>query len=129
MINARSRRNLRGVHEVLASVVREADARGAVFTVTEGVRTVARQQELFAAGKSWTLRSRHLTGHAVDIYPHVNGRLVVNDFEACRALSRVFKAIAARRGVLLEWGGDWAVRDGPHYQLAWKQFPSGGIHE
>jgi peptidoglycan L-alanyl-D-glutamate endopeptidase CwlK len=37
------------------------------FSITEGLRTKERQKELFSAGKSQTMNSRHLTGKAVDI--------------------------------------------------------------
>jgi len=39
------------------------------FGVAEGRRTQERQAELFKAGKSKTMNSRHITGHAVDLYP------------------------------------------------------------
>lgn len=37
------------------------------FSVSEGLRSMARQREMVRAGSSQTLRSRHLTGHAVDV--------------------------------------------------------------
>ena len=37
------------------------------FSITEGIRTMKRQIELVAQGKSKTLKSYHLTGKAVDI--------------------------------------------------------------
>jgi peptidoglycan L-alanyl-D-glutamate endopeptidase CwlK len=31
---------------------------------------------------------------------------------------------AENEGVPLEWGGNWArFKDGPHWQLPWKQYP------
>ena len=36
--------------------------------VLEGLRTRERQKTLVSAGKSWTLKSRHLSGRAVDLY-------------------------------------------------------------
>ncbi|MBL9047836.1 MAG: M15 family metallopeptidase, partial [Tabrizicola sp.] len=42
------------------------------FRVIDGLRTVARQKELVRIGASKTMRSRHLTGHAVDIVPLVD---------------------------------------------------------
>ena len=35
--------------------------------ITEGLRTWQRQEALLREGKSKTMRSRHLTGHAVQI--------------------------------------------------------------
>lgn len=43
------------------------------FKIVEGFRSPARQAELVKAGKSKTLRSKHLSGLAVDIFPLPNG--------------------------------------------------------
>ena len=59
---------LRGVHPDLVRVVVRARAMDAFF-VSEGVRTEERQRQLVREGKSRTMASRHLTGHAVDLYP------------------------------------------------------------
>ncbi len=37
------------------------------FEITEGIRTIKRQKELFKQGKSKTLNSMHLKGLAIDI--------------------------------------------------------------
>ena len=64
---ARSEENLRGVHPDLVRVIRLALRYSLVpFSVSEGLRSMARQREMVRAG-SQTLRSRHLTGHAVDV--------------------------------------------------------------
>lgn len=61
--NARSEKNLIGVHPDLVRVMRLALRYSLVpFTVTEGLRSMARQRDLLREGKSQTLRSRHLTG-------------------------------------------------------------------
>ena len=39
------------------------------FTIISARRTIAEQRRLVAAGKSQTMRSRHLTGHALDFVP------------------------------------------------------------
>ena len=67
-LSARSRARLQGVHPALTAVVEAAIARTPVdFMITEGLRTAARQAALVKAGASRTTRSRHLTGHAVDV--------------------------------------------------------------
>lgn len=43
------------------------------FCVTESLCTKERQIELVAAGKSQTMKSRHLTGHAIDVYAYPPG--------------------------------------------------------
>jgi peptidoglycan L-alanyl-D-glutamate endopeptidase CwlK len=93
------------------------------FTVLEGLRTPARQQQLVKAGASRTLRSRHLTGHAVDLGAFVEGE-VRWDWPLYHKIAKAVKAAAAELGVPIEWGGDWRTfKDGPHWQLPWKTHP------
>lgn len=118
---------LRGVHPDLVRVVNRcaADWKDAEtgFIVTCGLRTLAEQKVLVAKGASKTLRSRHLTGHAVDLAVTIDGK-VRWDWPLYARLSKVMKAAANKEKVLLDWGGDWAsFKDGPHYQLPWKQYP------
>lgn len=132
-----------GVKAVLADTIREAARRSAVpFIVTEGLRTAARQAQLVAAGASKTQNSRHLTGHAVDLWPvdPATGKPVPSDaaFKAgsaqakaasarlwsdLRAIAAVVKAVAKDRGVQIEWGGDWGW-DAPHVQLNRVAYPA-----
>ena len=67
MISDRSRKALSGVHPDLVKVIDKADALGAKFVVICGRRTIEQQRALVAQGKSKTMHSRHLTGHAVDL--------------------------------------------------------------
>jgi peptidoglycan L-alanyl-D-glutamate endopeptidase CwlK len=123
-LDERSLDRLAGVHPDLARVVRRAaELTDTDFIVTEGVRTLARQRQLVAAGASRTLRSRHLTGHAVDLAARV-GAEIRWDWPLYDGLAKVMKTAAAEVGVALEWGGDWRrFRDGPHFQLRWKEYP------
>lgn len=121
-LSDRSRKNLQGVHPDLVRVVEKA-AESCEFIVTEGLRTLARQTELKAAGKSKTLNSRHLTGHAIDVCD-CDGCYDLKDLEAIAA---AMKAAARDLNVPLEWGGDWKWKDRPHFQLTWKAYPSSGL--
>ena len=68
ILDQRSLKRLEGVHEDLVAVVkRAAELTDQPFIVTEGLRSIERQKKLVAAGASTTMRSRHLTGHAVDL--------------------------------------------------------------
>ncbi|MDI5633335.1 M15 family peptidase, partial [Salmonella enterica subsp. enterica serovar Anatum] len=59
----RSENNLKGVNADLVKIVRRALQLSPVdFGITEGLRTVERQRQLVAAGKSQTMNSRHITG-------------------------------------------------------------------
>jgi peptidoglycan L-alanyl-D-glutamate endopeptidase CwlK len=105
-------------------VVHAADLSGVTFTVIEGRRTLARQQQLLASGATTTLRSRHLTGHAVDLAALVNGRIRW-DWPLYHKIAAVMKAAADELRVPIEWGGDWATfKDGPHFQLPWREYPA-----
>ena len=124
-MDARSERNLKGVHSDLVRVVRRAAADGGMdFIVTEGLRTLDRQKQLKAAGASKTLKSRHLTGHAVDVAILVEGK-VRWDWPLYAKFAKAMKAAARAEKVSIEWGGDWkSFRDGPHYQLPWAKYPA-----
>jgi peptidoglycan L-alanyl-D-glutamate endopeptidase CwlK len=129
-LSKRSTDRLVGVHPDLVRVVRAAILNTKTdFIVVEGLRTVERQKELFAAGKSKTMRSRHLTGHAIDLAP-----LVDLDGDGVSELSwershfypivDAMQASAAAAGVPIEWGGDWQTFiDMPHWQLPWSKYP------
>lgn len=124
VMDTRSERNLIGVHPDLVRVVRRAaELAPGAFIVTEGLRSLARQRQLVAAEASQTLRSRHLTGHAVDLAALVAGR-VRWDWPLYPILATTMKQAAAQLTVPIEWGGDWKrFRDGPHYQLTWNAYP------
>lgn len=123
MIDARSELNLKGVHPDLVKVVTRAmKTAPGTFTITEGLRTLARQKQLVAAGASTTLKSRHLTGHAVDVVALVGGK-VRWDWPLYARIATVMKDAANDVGVPLEWGGDWKkFKDGPHFQLPWRAY-------
>ena len=122
--SSRSLRNLEGVHPDLVAVAHRALQITEIdFLVTEGLRTREKQIELVKAGASRTTRSRHLTGHAIDIAAWVAGG-VRWDWPLYEELSRAFKQAAAELGVAIVWGGDWkSFRDGPHYELSRTEYP------
>ena len=123
-LSKRSLVRLEGVHPRLVALVREAIALSPVdFMVTEGLRTPERQAALIRAGASRTKRSRHLTGHAVDVAALVDGQ-VRWDWPLYPRIAAAFKAAAVRQGIPIVWGGDWpSLRDGPHFELDRKVFP------
>jgi peptidoglycan LD-endopeptidase CwlK len=93
------------------------------FAVVEGLRTRERQAELLAKGATTTLNSRHLTGHAVDLAPVIDGEIRW-DWPPFYKIADSMKAAAAALGVPLVWGGDWRTfKDGPHYELDRKVYP------
>jgi peptidoglycan LD-endopeptidase CwlK len=129
VLGQRSLTRLAGAHPDLARVIkRAAEISDIDFTVLETLRPLARQRELVAQGASRTLKSRHLPGadgksRAVDIAPMEGGKVSWR-WPLYNALAPVIKTAAAELGVPIEWGGDWRTfKDGPHWQLPWKQYP------
>ena len=121
-LTARDIQRMAGVHPDLVRVITRT-REYADFIVTEGVRTVDRQRELVAKGASQTMASRHLTGHAVDLAALV-GTKVRWDWPLYDGLGAAVKRAAAEEQVAITWGGDWRMRDGPHFELEWKRYPA-----
>lgn len=126
ILGQRSLSRLEGVHPDLVRVVKKAAAMSSLdFTVLEGLRTAARQKQLLDLGATKTLNSRHLTGHAVDLAPMVGGT-VRWDWPLYHQLAVIVKDAAKAENVPITWGGDWRTfKDGPHWELPWKQYPKG----
>jgi peptidoglycan L-alanyl-D-glutamate endopeptidase CwlK len=120
----RSEQRLVGVHEDLVRVARRAlELSPVTFVITEGLRTAERQAQLLKAGASKTMRSRHLTGHAIDVAPIIGGE-VRWDWPPFRRIAAAMKQAAAELGVPIVWGGDWRTfKDGPHFELDRKVYP------
>ena len=70
------------------------------------------------------MKSRHITGHAVDLGAYVGGS-VRWDWPLYHKIAAAMKAAASELGVKITWGGDWPrFRDGPHFELAWDRYPA-----
>jgi len=123
-LSKKSRDRLAGVHQDLVKVVERAiEITEIDFAVLEGVRSKTRQEQLVKAGASQTMRSRHLTGHAVDLGAYVAGS-VRWDWPLYHKLAVAVKQAAAELQIPIEWGGDWTTfKDGPHFQLPKKDYP------
>lgn len=122
-LGLRSKQSLSGVNRDLVSVVELAiKLTSQDFMVIEGIRNINRQRELVAAGKSKTMNSRHLTGHAVDLCPYP---VDWEDAEKFVAISVAMKEAAKELGIKIEWGGDWKNGwDKPHFELSRKDYPA-----
>ena len=121
-----------GVDPRLVAVVKRAIQITEVdFMVVEGVRTVARQRELYAQGRTkpgkivtWTLKSKHIDGLAVDLLPAPYDWKDPKGFDA---VNRAMMQAAGELGVGLRWGADWdrdgkprekGEGDSPHWEIA-----------
>jgi peptidoglycan LD-endopeptidase CwlK len=116
---------LSGVHPDLVAVVKRAiEITECDFAVLEGVRSLTRQEQLFKAGASQTMKGRHLTGHAVDLGAYVGGS-VRWDWSLYHIIAKAMKQAAAELNTPITWGGDWkSFPDGPHFELPWAEYPA-----
>ena len=121
-LGTRSLQNLSGVHPDLVAVVKLAiSITEQDFTVIEGIRNINRQRELYKAGKSTTMNSRHITGHAVDMVPWP---VDWNDLERFEVMADAMKQAAEELDIPIVWGGDWkSFYDAPHFELDRKSYP------
>lgn len=121
-LSSTSLSRLKGVHPDLVRVIKRAAQITKVdFAVVEGLRTLERQKELLKAGATKILKSRHITGHAVDVVPLVDGKARW-DWPLYHKLAPFIWAAARAEDVPLEWGGDWkSFPDAPHWQLPRKK--------
>jgi peptidoglycan L-alanyl-D-glutamate endopeptidase CwlK len=122
--SARSESRLEGVHPALVKVARRAlELSGVDFGITEGLRTEARQKQLVEAGASRTMKSRHLTGHAIDVVAYV-GKGVRWDWPLYGTIAQAMQTASVELGIPIEWGGDWKeFKDGCHFQLCRRSYP------
>ena len=120
-LGTRSLQSLSGVHPDMVAVVKRAiEITGVDFTVIEGIRNINRQRELFKAGKSTTMNSRHITGHAVDMVPWP---VDWKDLERFEVMSEAMKTAAEELEIPIVWGGDWkSFYDAPHFELDRKKY-------
>ncbi len=123
-LSKRSLERLAGVHPDLVRVVeRAAQITETDFTVTEGLRSRERQEEMLRKGASKLKFGKHQRqadgyGHAVDLVPLVSGKPCWDWGKPYDDVSAAMKQAAAELGVKIQWGGDWKTfKDGPHYEL------------
>lgn len=126
-LSAKSIEKMQGIHPDLVAVVRKAAEVSKVeFIVTEGLRTVERQKQLYKAGATKTMNSRHLTGHAVDLAAVVDGE-VRWDWPLYDKIADAMLYAAGLLGHAVVWGGSWAsFKDGPHFELNRNFYPAKG---
>jgi peptidoglycan L-alanyl-D-glutamate endopeptidase CwlK len=146
-----SLREMQGVHPDLVSVVKRAiQLTVQDFAVHDGMRTLEEQKRLVESGASQTLDSRHITGHAVDLVPYVNGKLRW-EWDPIHRIADAVRQAARELNVPIRWGGAWdidftgsaehpedlvadysarrrragkkAFLDGPHYELPKANYP------
>lgn len=127
-----SEQRLTGLNPKLVQVVRLALQKTKQdFLVLEGLRTPQRQRELYNQGRTtpgkivtWTMKSNHLTGNAVDLVPYPVDWNTVEKFDQ---IALAMFSAANELGIKIRWGADWDMdgksrergeSDSPHFELA-----------
>jgi peptidoglycan L-alanyl-D-glutamate endopeptidase CwlK len=140
-----------GVHVDLRRVMALALKYSAVdFGIIHGLRTEAEEAQYVAEGKSQTMNSRHLTGHAVDVIADIDG---IGSWEATLypRIADAVRRASIELNVPVTWGGCWnktvgdietdcaaalgqyvdsqhvagksALQDLGHFELSWAAYP------
>ena len=134
-LSKRSFDRLIGVNEKMVSVVKRAIEISEVdFMVVEGIRTKQRQEELYAQGRTkpgkivtWTMKSKHIEGLAVDIAPcNKDGSINWNDLKMFDKMADAMFKAAKELNINIRHGADWNMNgvkrekgetDSPHFEL------------
>ena len=115
-LSSRSLEKLEGVNPLLVDTVKEAIKLSSVdFGVIYGVRSLAEQEKLYKAGRSQTMRSKHLiqddkTSHAVDLMAY-DGSNPSWDIVMYDDIADAMKAAAKETGAKICWGAAWQIDD------------------
>lgn len=110
-LSQRSLDRLDGVKGPMVAVVNRAISITKVdFGVICGLRTEAEQAELVASGASQTMKSKHLTGDAVDLMAYVGSRASW-ELNLYDEIADAMAESALSLGVKMRWGAAWTVPD------------------
>ena len=83
------------------------------FGVIYGVRDLAEQKRLYEAGRSQTMRSKHLlqdddTSHAVDLMAY-DGKKPCWELNLYDDIADAMKTAAKETGARIRWGAAWTI--------------------
>lgn len=111
---------LKGCNKILIELMMEAIKESPIdFCIVEGVRTLERQKILFDEKKSKTLKSKHLTGNAVDICSFVDGKLDWDHLDNFKIITDHIKKVAEQLNINIVCGYDWKGHwDACHIELS-----------
>ena len=115
-LSANSMSKMTGIKNELHTVVCEAIRLTKVdFGVICGKRTEEEQQELVAKGASQTMKSKHLTGDAVDLMAYVGSRASW-ELNLYDDIADAMKQAAKNKGVKIRWGAAWHIDNFAEYE-------------
>ena len=113
-LSGRSLNKLEGVHPTMVDTVKRAIELSKVdFGVIYGVRSLAEQKRLYEAGRSQTMKSKHLVqedgySHAVDLMAY-DGSDPSWDIVMYDDIADAMKAAAKETGAKIRWGAAWTI--------------------
>ncbi|MBS0227071.1 MAG: M15 family metallopeptidase [Proteobacteria bacterium] len=113
------------------------------FGIVQGNRTLDEQMRLYGQGRdaercavmgvppayaqpdkqkvTWTLKSNHIGGNAIDVCPWVDGHYEWDNdgkLGLWPKIADAFKRASGTLGTPVYWGGDWTTKkDRPHFSL------------
>lgn len=106
-----SKERLEGIKPELRAVVERAiEITEVDFGVTQGLRTMEQQEALVARGASKTMKSKHLTGDAVDLAAYIGSR-VSWEITLYDNIADAMKQAAIELNTPIRWGAAWTVAD------------------
>lgn len=110
-LSQKSLDEMQGVDSRLVAVVKRAIQLTTVdFGVTEGLRSLETQKKYVAAGKSQTLKSKHIDGKAVDLVAYINGK-VSWELNLYDNIADAMVKAAKELGIPIKWGAAWNITD------------------
>ena len=135
--------NLEDIHPNFVEVIKEAIISISIpFIITEGVRTTERQKELYAQGR--TSQGKIITncdgvkdksnhqlkkdgyGYAIDLYPYICDNIRIHETyvpDCLQIIAEHIKIIAQKMNRSIAWGGDWNMKDYPHFEFKLSSSP------
>ena len=92
---------------------------GIPVMIIDTLRTEEEHQANLLKGVSWTIRSKHLDGMAIDVCPWEEFSMYGPDKLAWNADNAVWEKLGEIGEALgLRWGGRWKKRDLGHFEYA-----------
>ncbi len=108
-LSQRSFQRLAGVDPALQETVKLAIQKTKIdFGVICGMRTEEEQRELVNKGASKTMKSKHLTGHAVDLMAYVGSRASW-ELNLYDDIADAMAQAAKTHNVPIKWGAAWSI--------------------
>ena len=111
VLSQRSLSKMNGINNDLHTVVCSAIKLSKIdFGVICGMRTETEQRALLEKGATTTMKSKHLTGDAVDLMAYIGSRgsWELNLYDD---IADAMKESAIQNGVGIRWGAAWNIPD------------------